>query len=137
MCLKFKYINLQIIDNSKGRINEQYPHKIPILQHERFPPRGLRLERTSSSSSIDDISPKGTSNRKRNSLGAPSPSNNSSPEPYVRSQSPRLNSPKKTSEITGTDIVSIDTLINEAKFARCRNRFVVPVILFQGKYICR
>jgi len=55
----------------------------------------------------------------------------------VRSQSPRLSSPIKTSEIAGTDVVLIDTLINEAKFARCRNRFVVPVILYQGKYICR
>lgn len=129
---------MQIIDNSKGRINEQYPHKIPILQHEKFSPRSLRTERTSSSSSsFDDISPKGTSNRKRNSLGAPSPSNHSSPESCMLSQSPRLNSPKKTGEIIGTDIVSIDTLINEAKFARCRNRFVVPVIFFQGKYICR
>ncbi|VVC25066.1 Hypothetical protein CINCED_3A005390 [Cinara cedri] len=133
--LDYKFM---IIDNSKGRINEQYPHKIPILQHERFSSRGLRSDRTSSSSSsVDDISPKGNSNRKRNSLGAPSSSINSSPEPYVRSQSPRFNSPKKTSEINGTDIVSIDTLISEAKFARCRNRFVVPVILFQGKYICR
>lgn len=83
------------------------------------------------------MSPKGTCNRKRNSLGAPSPSNHSSPEPYVRSQSPRLHSPKKTNETVATDIVSIDTLINEAKFARCRNRFVVPVILYQGKFICR
>ncbi|XP_026817694.1 myotubularin-related protein 14 [Rhopalosiphum maidis] len=127
--LDYKFM---IIDNSKGRINEQYPHKIPILQHERFP-RGPRT----SSSSVDDISPKGNCNRKRNSLGAPSPSNHSSPEPYVRSQSPRLNSPKKSSEVVGTDVVLIDTLINEAKFARCRNRFVVPVILYQGKYICR
>lgn len=83
------------------------------------------------------MSPKGNCNRKRNNLGAPSPTNHSSPEPYSQSQSPRLNSPKKNSETAGTEIVLIDTLINEAKFARCRNRFVVPVILFQGKYICR
>jgi len=85
---------------------------------------------------MDEISPKGSTNRKRNSLGAPSPSNRSSPEPFVQSNSPRL-SPQKNSDAAGTDIVSIDTLINEAKFARCRNRFVVPVILYQGKYICR
>lgn len=102
------------------------------MQNERFP----RASRTSSSSN-DDISPKGTCNRKRNSLGAPSPSNHSSPESFVLSQSPRFNSPKKSNETVGTDIVSIDTLINEAKFARCRNRFVLPVILYQGKYICR
>jgi len=130
ICL-FDSTIFQIIDNSKGRINEQYPHKIPILQHEKFP----RCPRTSSSS-VDDISPKGNCNRKRNSLGAPSPSNHSSPEPFVRSQSPRL-SPQKSTEVVGTDVVLIDTLINEAKFARCRNRFVVPVILYQGKYICR
>ncbi|XP_050426200.1 myotubularin-related protein 14 isoform X1 [Adelges cooleyi] len=128
--LDYKFM---IIDNSKGRINEQYPHKIPIIQHERYP-RGPRNDRSSSSS--DDVSPMGACSRKRNSLGAPSSSNHSSPEPYARSQSPR-HSPKKTTDAIGTDIVSIDTLINEAKFARCRNRFVVPVILYQGKYICR
>lgn len=106
------------------------------MQHERFP-RGSRTERNSSSST-EDNSPKGTTNRKRNSLGAPSPTNHSSPEPFARSQSPRLNgSPIRNGDIAGTDVVSIDTLINEAKFARCRNRFVVPVILYQGKYICR
>lgn len=123
-----------MIDNSKGRINEQYPSKIPILQHERFS-RCSRTDRTSGS--MEDISSKESSNRKRNSLGAPSPTKNPSPEPCVRSQSPRLNSPPTNGEIVGTDVVFIDTLINEAKFARCRNRFVVPVILFQGKYICR
>lgn len=126
----FKLIIFQTIDNSKGRINDQYPHKIPILQNERFS-RGSRT----SPSSFDDVSPKGAS-RKRNSLGAPSP-NHSSPEPFVRSQSPRLHSPKKNSETVANDNVSIDTLINEAKFARCRNRFVLPVILYQGKFICR
>lgn len=28
-------------------------------------------------------------------------------------------------------------LISKARFARCRSRFPIPVILYQGKYICR
>lgn len=59
----------------------------------------------------------------------------SSPELLVPPQTPKQNSSQKSGE--ATDSVSVDLLINEAKFARCRNRVVIPVILYQGKYICR
>ncbi|XP_018322608.1 myotubularin-related protein 14 isoform X2 [Agrilus planipennis] len=35
------------------------------------------------------------------------------------------------------DIPKLKDLINKARFARCRARFPLPVILYKGKYICR
>lgn len=35
------------------------------------------------------------------------------------------------------DSNKIRDLINKARFARCRARFPLPVILYRGKYICR
>lgn len=35
------------------------------------------------------------------------------------------------------DVNRLKELINKARFARCRMRFPVPVILYKGKYICR
>lgn len=38
---------------------------------------------------------------------------------------------------TNHDANKMRDLINKARFARCRARFPLPVILFKGKYICR
>lgn len=35
------------------------------------------------------------------------------------------------------DVHKLRELCNRAKFARCRARFPVPVILYKGKYVCR
>jgi len=35
------------------------------------------------------------------------------------------------------DIQRMRELVTMAKYARCRQRFAVPVIMFRGKYICR
>ncbi|XP_046548591.1 myotubularin-related protein 14-like isoform X2 [Haliotis rubra] len=35
------------------------------------------------------------------------------------------------------DLSKLRDLSKQARFARCRSRFVVPVILFEGKHICR
>lgn len=35
------------------------------------------------------------------------------------------------------DVSKIRELITMAKYARCRQRFAVPVIMYRGKYICR
>lgn len=35
------------------------------------------------------------------------------------------------------DVNKIRELITMAKYARCRQRFAVPVIMYRGKYICR
>ncbi|XP_046355446.1 myotubularin-related protein 14-like isoform X1 [Haliotis rufescens] len=35
------------------------------------------------------------------------------------------------------DLSKLKDLSKQARFARCRSRFVVPVILFEGKHICR
>ncbi|CAD7076801.1 unnamed protein product [Hermetia illucens] len=52
-----------------------------------------------------------------------------------------LNAPQHTAQETiyegTTDLSRLLTIIPQAKFARCRKRFPVPVILFRGKYICR
>lgn len=35
------------------------------------------------------------------------------------------------------DVSKVRELITMAKYARCRQRFAVPVIMYRGKYICR
>ncbi|XP_077983103.1 phosphatidylinositol-3,5-bisphosphate 3-phosphatase MTMR14-like [Glandiceps talaboti] len=35
------------------------------------------------------------------------------------------------------DLPKIQDLITKSRFARCRSRFVMPVILYEGKHICR
>lgn len=35
------------------------------------------------------------------------------------------------------DIQRMKELVTMAKYARCRQRFAVPVIMYRGKYICR
>ena len=35
------------------------------------------------------------------------------------------------------NISNLKELFNKAKFARCRGRFAAPVILYEGKHICR
>lgn len=35
------------------------------------------------------------------------------------------------------DVTKIRELITMAKYARCRQRFTVPVMMYRGKYICR
>ncbi|KAG5893560.1 hypothetical protein JTB14_013643 [Gonioctena quinquepunctata] len=53
------------------------------------------------------------------------------------------NNPSHAQRTTNTiyesnyDAQKIRDLINKAKFARCRARFPIPVILYKGKYICR
>lgn len=120
----------QVIDNSKGRFNDQYPNQIPIMTQEKHP----KTSRAFSSSFEDGFTVKANGNRKQNNLGAPSHSSLSFSEPFAP-QSPKPNS-AKNDENNDKD-VTLEELINQAKLARCRNRFVVPVIFYQGKYICR
>lgn len=45
--------------------------------------------------------------------------------------------PQQTIYESTHDASKMRDLINKARFARCRARFPLPVILFKGKYVCR
>ncbi|CAH1153683.1 unnamed protein product [Phaedon cochleariae] len=62
---------------------------------------------------------------------------------YENGSNQNLNSSQSAQRTTNTiyesiyDVQKIRDLFYRAKFARCRARFPIPVILYKGKYICR
>lgn len=63
------------------------------------------------------------------------------PQPHPQQQSipqaPHQQSQQNTIYEDQYDIQRIRELVTMAKYARCRQRFAVPVIMYRGKYICR
>jgi len=52
-------------------------------------------------------------------------------------QQPSQQQPQNTIYEDQYDIQRMRELVTMAKYARCRQRFAVPVIMYRGKYICR
>ncbi|KAH8371562.1 hypothetical protein KR093_008033 [Drosophila rubida] len=67
---------------------------------------------------------------------APQPQPQPQPQPPPQPQ-PQQPSQQNTIYEDQYDVQRVRELVTMAKYARCRQRFVVPVIMYRGKYICR
>lgn len=106
------------IPNLNGELSANYPAKLLIPEHE--------VKRTSDSDTYGEYLPKddSESGTPRNGSG----SDSGAPPPSNRDQV----------LVDGTlDAQRLRSLILKARGARCRTRFPLPVILYNGKYICR
>ncbi|XP_058061641.1 myotubularin-related protein 14 isoform X2 [Anopheles bellator] len=120
------------ISNSTGELSAHYPSNllIPEYEYKNF-------------TSSNNTQPPAT-NGFGNSDFLPRPSNVAtdlrwpqSQQPPSAPQPPAQQQQQQTIYETTYDGNKLRDLINKARFARCRARFPLPVILYKGKYICR
>ncbi|XP_052893535.1 myotubularin-related protein 14 isoform X2 [Anopheles moucheti] len=125
------------ISNTTGELSSHYPSTLLIPEYE--------YKNLSSSSGNNTQAPAGGSNNGFSSIndfltrsGPPTAqahqaSHQQQPPPSAPSAGPG----QQTIYETTYDGNKLRDLINKARFARCRARFPLPVILYKGKYICR
>lgn len=121
--------NLIELDNVNGSLCPRYPSRIFIPEYEHSHNKKF----TSITSSCSSIF---SSFRNCSSLSTP---NNVVVQTTAKFADVRENNQQKQSTIYEDlyDICKIRELITLGRYSRCRQRFVVPVIMFKGKYICR
>uniref|UniRef100_A0A336MS51 CSON006227 protein n=1 Tax=Culicoides sonorensis TaxID=179676 RepID=A0A336MS51_CULSO len=116
------------ISNTTGELSSHYPSQILVPEYENTNCNNY----TNNSNNIQN-----STNNKISSSN--SPSNNGDNGIEIGTDSNGSNTPKTPLSIydSANDPSRLRDLINKARFARCRARFPLPVILFKGKYICR
>ncbi|XP_053673307.1 myotubularin-related protein 14 [Anopheles nili] len=132
------------ISNSTGELSSHYPSTLLIPEYE--------YRNLSSSSGNTQAPAAGPNNgyaslndflaRSGNLTGdvpnqhQPAPANLQQQHPSSAPSTPSAPGQQTIYE-TSYDGNKLRDLINKARFARCRARFPLPVILYKGKYICR
>ena len=119
---------MQIISNQNGDLSTNYPSSLVILESEKAvddcnPASGLNGDFHLPSLNIS------TDGKGYNGVGVHAVPINCS----FSTKSTCLN----TSQDNNLEIYKIKELFRNARFARCRARFPVPVILYNNKHICR
>ncbi|XP_055838538.1 myotubularin-related protein 14 isoform X3 [Episyrphus balteatus] len=112
------------LDNSNGALCPRYPSRIFIPEFE-----ASHSNMPSTSSGITNGFSKPIINGLANGIQA-----------YVTFANTSSSLPQQTQKTIYEDLydaAKIRELITMAKYARCRQRFTVPVIMYKGKYICR
>ncbi|XP_073994031.1 egg-derived tyrosine phosphatase [Rhodnius prolixus] len=104
-----------IISNSNGELSAHYPSQLIVMEYERTSHNGAAPTTVASN---------GT------------PSAQEDPQPAGIEQ-PSTPSRKPSFFESVHDIARLKELFSKARFARCRARFPLPVILYKGKNICR
>lgn len=114
--------NLIELENLKGALSTRYPCRIFIPEIEK----NHRISNILNNSDNCDVS--------LSNLHVPT---NSSNQRTLSSLSTQQATQQNVIYEDLCDATKIREIITMAKYARCRQRFIVPVILFRGKYICR
>lgn len=131
------------LDNSNGLLSPRYPGRILIPEYEHghmaktlIPNNGL--VGGGSSGTVATTAPLNSSVGSAAGVGIQAfvtfanPLQTQPQQPTVQQQTQQ-----NTIYEDQYDIQRMRELVTMAKYARCRQRFAVPVIMFRGKYICR
>ncbi len=128
------YKELSLISNENGELASSYPSKliIPLVSNESYDEVDSCLPFISRSNTLTNGSNSGLesnescshSSRVRLKVNRSYDTNNSNCDDYKKTTKP-------------LDVNKLKDLISRARVARCRARFPIPVILYNGKYICR
>lgn len=126
--MKLDYSVIEI-SNTTGELSSHYPSQILVPEYEN----------TSCNSSSNNIN-----NTTNNTNNGSDPGSDGSGGGGIRVVDDGTGSNGSSTPHTpltiydsANDPARLRDLINKARFARCRARFPLPVILFKGKYICR
>ncbi|XP_023172524.2 myotubularin-related protein 14 [Drosophila hydei] len=150
------------LDNSNGLLSPRYPGRILIPEYEHghmaktlIPSNGLGGGGGGSSGTTTTATPLNGSANSNCSNGSSNNAANAGvgiqafvtfanplqtpqhPQQQSMPQVPHQQSQQNTIYEDQYDIQRIRELVTMAKYARCRQRFAVPVIMYRGKYICR
>uniref|UniRef100_A0A182WGQ2 Uncharacterized protein n=1 Tax=Anopheles minimus TaxID=112268 RepID=A0A182WGQ2_9DIPT len=120
------------ISNTTGELSSHYPSTLLIPEYE--------YKNLSSSSGNNTQAPAGGSSNGFASINdflTRSGPTAQHPTPQQQPSAPSTGPGQQTIYETTYDGNKLRDLINKARFARCRARFPLPVILYKGKYICR
>ncbi|XP_034477908.1 myotubularin-related protein 14 [Drosophila innubila] len=137
------------LDNSNGLLSPRYPGRILIPEYEHghmaktlIPNNGLvgggSSGTTATATPLNSSVGSNCSNGSSAGVGIQAfvtfanPLQTQPQQPTVQQQSQQ-----NTIYEDQYDIQRMRELVTMAKYARCRQRFAVPVIMFRGKYICR
>jgi len=121
--LDYKY---SIISNQNGDLSTNYPSSLVILETEK---------------TLDDCIPASGLNGDfvlpSLNISSDGGQENNGVHPVNSSSFSTRTSNLSTSQDNSLEIYKIKELFTKARFARCRARFPVPVILYNNKHICR
>ncbi|XP_049283122.1 myotubularin-related protein 14 isoform X2 [Anopheles funestus] len=123
------------ISNTTGELSSHYPSTLLIPEYE--------YKNLSSSSGNNTQAPAGGTTNGFASINdfltrsGPTGQQQAPQQPPTTPSAPNAGPGQQTIYETTYDGNKLRDLINKARFARCRARFPLPVILYKGKYICR
>lgn len=129
--MKLDYSVIEI-SNTTGELSSHYPSQILVPEYEN----------TNCNNSSNNISNTTNTNNSNNGSAVcvsddPSDNNGEGGDDGIDSNGSSTPRTPLTIYDSANDPARLRDLINKARFARCRARFPLPVILFKGKYICR
>uniref|UniRef100_A0A182SL55 Myotubularin phosphatase domain-containing protein n=1 Tax=Anopheles maculatus TaxID=74869 RepID=A0A182SL55_9DIPT len=133
------------ISNTTGELSSHYPSTLLIPEYEYKNFSGSSGNNTQAPppstggpnngfASINDFLTRSAQPQAPQQQPPPPPPSQPQPPP---SSAPSGGPGQQTIYETTYDGNKLRDLINKARFARCRARFPLPVILYKGKYICR
>ncbi|XP_063700425.1 myotubularin-related protein 14 [Culicoides brevitarsis] len=110
------------ISNTTGELSSHYPSQILVPEYENTSCCN-NINKSDPDNGVDDngVDGNGSTDDGIESNGSSTPHS----------------TPLTICDSAANDPARLRDLINKARFARCRARFPLPVILFKGKYICR
>ncbi|KAK9497489.1 hypothetical protein O3M35_004197 [Rhynocoris fuscipes] len=124
--------NYAIVNNTNGELSAHYPSQLIVMENER----PGKINTSNESPNSTSISSKDINNGTTIDLiTSDTVGNHSNP---TRTDNLTSNTrPNKTINESVCDVNRLKELFSKARFARCRARFPLPVILYKGKNICR
>ncbi|XP_050085260.1 myotubularin-related protein 14 isoform X1 [Anopheles aquasalis] len=135
------------ISNSTGELSSHYPSNLLIPEYEIKPFNSGSNNATNNSTTYNTQSSSANNGfgasdfLSRPSTLAPEQRWQQFQQPATQQQQPQQQQQQQQQQQTiyenTYDGNKLRDLINKARFARCRARFPLPVILYKGKYICR
>lgn len=135
------------ISNSTGELSSHYPSNLLIPEYEIKPFSNSGTNNATNNSTTYNTQSSSANNGfgtsdflSRPSTLAPEQRWQQFQQPTTQQQQPlqqQQQQQQQTIYENTYDGNKLRDLINKARFARCRARFPLPVILYKGKYICR
>uniref|UniRef100_A0A023EZJ3 Putative phosphatidylinositol 3-phosphate 3-phosphatase myotubularin mtm1 n=1 Tax=Triatoma infestans TaxID=30076 RepID=A0A023EZJ3_TRIIF len=127
-----------VISNSNGELSAHYPSQLIVMEYERA---GRNVSSGSGAVQTTTASPNtpvaGSTITSCGNGSASGMSSNEEEQLPTSNEAPTSTLPNPAIYESVYDIARLKELFSKARFARCRARFPLPVILYKGKNICR